>query len=64
MNTQFEELAQLVFNYETSHPDCPVATWSNQPEEIKDKYRVAAMTAHLIILGPIYEMKMPQPVEV
>ena len=62
MNTKFDELAKGIFDLETQHPDCPAAAWNEQPDVLKNKYRVAAMTVRLITLGPIYDMRMPTPV--
>ena len=61
MNERFEDLAKAIFDHETQGPGNVAASWDEQADKTKNRYRVAAMTARLITLGPIYDMKMPQP---
>ncbi len=60
MNEQFDDLAKTIFDHETQGPGNPTANWDEQVEKTKNRFRVAAMSARLITLGPIYDMKMPQ----
>ncbi len=61
MNERFDDLAKAIFDHEAQGPGNPIASWDEQVDETKNRYRVAAMAARLITLGPIYDMKMPQP---
>ena len=58
MSEQFESLAKAIFEHECSGPESPAASWDEQNERCKKRYRVAAMVTRLITLGPIYEMGM------
>ncbi len=57
-NEQFEGLAEAIFNYENDHFDSPIAIWEDQNSKLKQRYIVAAMTAKLITLGPIWKMEI------
>ena len=63
MNEQFDDLAKAIFDHDHRHPDCPTADWDQQADETKNRFRVAAMTARIITMGPIYDIRMPQPAE-
>ena len=63
MNEQFEGLAKAIFDHDNSGPDCPIATWDQQIEILKVRFRAAAMTSRLINLGPIYRMELAQATE-
>ena len=58
MNERFEGLAKAIFEHECSGPESPAASWDEQNERCKKRYRVAAMVTRLITLGPIYQMDM------
>ena len=61
MDEKFESLARAIFTHENNEAGCAIATWDHQNQEHQDRYRVAAMVTHLIVLGPVYRMEMAQP---
>ena len=64
MNEQFNApWYKAILDHDNSRPDCPIATWDQQNEILKDRFRAAAMTSRLITLGSIYRMEMVQATE-